>query len=341
MAVPVPVPLDDEHDSASEDENHFPGAEATDPDVEELLPDDFPTYFSERDGRLFHSHGTSPYPLPVDTPEQERMNDQHRALHELLGGHYPEACPFEDVLAQEPVRQKFALDMCTGTGHWTMDVARDFPHVAFRGLDIVPISTRYPLPNVQFTMHDANTPTSYAAGTFDLIHARSVTMAVISYAALLAEAARLLRPRGLFLSGEWARSLVFHPDFAPRTLPTHAPALTAFYARLHAALAARGLPPVAPPIAPLLAHTGAFDGIAPRAYHMPLGPWPPDPALQRLGLAFRGVFLRYVASMRPMLAEGGALSAAAYDDMYARVEREVRTVAGLVAVFHTVHARKI
>jgi hypothetical protein len=42
----------------------------------------------------------------------------------------------------------------------------------------VPIATRYPHPNVQFSLHDVNTPTVWVAGTFDLIHARSVTMAV-------------------------------------------------------------------------------------------------------------------------------------------------------------------
>jgi hypothetical protein len=39
-------------------------------DLTEVARDDFPSYFEERDGRLFHSHGGSPYPLPVDTPEQ-------------------------------------------------------------------------------------------------------------------------------------------------------------------------------------------------------------------------------------------------------------------------------
>lgn len=34
-------------------------------------PEDFARHFQEREGRLFHSHGGSPYPLPVDTPEQE------------------------------------------------------------------------------------------------------------------------------------------------------------------------------------------------------------------------------------------------------------------------------
>jgi hypothetical protein len=40
-------------------------------DVTELGSGDFEAYFRERDERLFHSHGGLPYPLPVDTPEQE------------------------------------------------------------------------------------------------------------------------------------------------------------------------------------------------------------------------------------------------------------------------------
>lgn len=40
-------------------------------DVTELEQDEFPTYFVERNGRLFHSHGSSPYPLPVDAAEQQ------------------------------------------------------------------------------------------------------------------------------------------------------------------------------------------------------------------------------------------------------------------------------
>ena len=55
---------DHDHDQDSDDE--APDATST---LVELSPDEFPSYFSERNGRLFHS-GTSPYPLPVDTPEQ-------------------------------------------------------------------------------------------------------------------------------------------------------------------------------------------------------------------------------------------------------------------------------
>lgn len=39
--------------------------------VQELAPGEFPSYFIERNERLFHSSSTSPYPLPVDAREQE------------------------------------------------------------------------------------------------------------------------------------------------------------------------------------------------------------------------------------------------------------------------------
>ena len=164
---------------------------------------------------------------------------------------------------------------------------------------------------------------------------------VTSYPTLLTEVARLLCPRGLFISGEWGRYPAFHPTFAPRTPRTHAPAMTAFFAHLYAALASRGLPPIIPPVALLLAPTGAFNDIVLREYYMPLGPWHPDPAMKLLGRAFRVVFLRYAASLRPMLLESGVVGTEELEVVYERVEREVRTVAGLVSVFHTVHARRV
>lgn len=39
--------------------------------IEELEANEFPSYFSERNARLFHSSPTAPYPLPVDAGEQE------------------------------------------------------------------------------------------------------------------------------------------------------------------------------------------------------------------------------------------------------------------------------
>lgn len=53
-------PSDDDDDSSSD----------TSEGVVELAPDEIPEYFQERGGRLFHSHGRCPYPLPVDAEEQ-------------------------------------------------------------------------------------------------------------------------------------------------------------------------------------------------------------------------------------------------------------------------------
>lgn len=57
-------------DSESDTDSGASVASDADADLEEIRNDAFPNYFDERDGRLFHSHGGCPYPLPVDAEEQ-------------------------------------------------------------------------------------------------------------------------------------------------------------------------------------------------------------------------------------------------------------------------------
>ena len=126
--------------SQSEDEDDatsFSGYSSDSPDDSDL--DDFLSYyFTERDGRLFHSHGISLYPLPVDTMEQQvckavafrLQHCQNRTLtacqwqrqivlHILVRLVVGRNCvgPVEQVLAPSR-RRKLVLDMATGTGHW-------------------------------------------------------------------------------------------------------------------------------------------------------------------------------------------------------------------------------
>ena len=54
-------PLDGHH-APDEDEGH------SDNSLEEVQDEEIPLYFNELNERLYHSHPTSPYPLPVDTP---------------------------------------------------------------------------------------------------------------------------------------------------------------------------------------------------------------------------------------------------------------------------------
>lgn len=46
----------------------------TSSEVVEVDNDEIPSYFLEHNGRLFHSHVGSPYPLPVDGEEQKVGN---------------------------------------------------------------------------------------------------------------------------------------------------------------------------------------------------------------------------------------------------------------------------
>ena len=74
-------------------------------------------------------------------------------------------------------------------------MAREFSHVHFIGIDIgdiaslhtvltlltlilVPIATQHPPPRVLFEVHDVNNTYRWKDGTFDLVHARFVSMAV-------------------------------------------------------------------------------------------------------------------------------------------------------------------
>ena len=63
----------DSEDTRGSDENASARSDRSDTssDVTELEETDFPSYFEERNGHLFHSHGNSPYPLPVDAAEQQ------------------------------------------------------------------------------------------------------------------------------------------------------------------------------------------------------------------------------------------------------------------------------
>jgi len=64
-----------DNDDESEIESEGPASPIDDnfidDEIEEIEADDFPSYFDEIDGRLFPSWPSSPYPLPVDTAEQE------------------------------------------------------------------------------------------------------------------------------------------------------------------------------------------------------------------------------------------------------------------------------
>ncbi|KAI8996294.1 S-adenosyl-L-methionine-dependent methyltransferase [Trametes punicea] len=307
----------------------------TSEDVVEVAQEDIPGYFQERDGRLFHSHGSSPYPLPVDAEEHQRQNGLNGLLRSLIG--YPAVGPVREVLAFALGEQKRVVDLGTGTGHWVLDMAREFPHVKFYGVDIVPIATRYPPPNVIFEMHDIMEPFRYASGTIDMVHARSITMAIRDYRALLQEVGRILRRGGLFVSCEWGR---FHTMDDGSDVAIRAPRASAFFSAVRETLRARrGIETTAGRIAQFLEESRQFTNIRTDRFYAPIGDWPTDPEKKEMGSGFREMMVLYARSMKAVLLEGPL--AAHADALVEGYIRDIFNVPGLIATCFTVHARRV
>ncbi|KAI0726961.1 S-adenosyl-L-methionine-dependent methyltransferase [Fomitopsis betulina] len=301
----------------------------------ELQPDEFPRYFDERNGRLFHSHGRSdsPYPLPVDAAEQHRQNRQHALLYNLVGAHY--IGPVQEVLRRGPGVQRQAVDLGTGTGKWVMDVAREFPHVRFRGIDIVPIQTRHPLPNVWFMMHDLAEPLGYASGSVDLVHARDIHLAVRDFSMLLNEAARVLRCGGLFISGEWFGYPVMRDN---SRLSERAPCTYNFFALINQHLRWNNIQSVADRMPAMLRRSGSFVDVQHRDMRVPIGAW--NSQLRRAGERLKTNLGVFAASMKLWLVWKGYCNNAAAEALIEGFAREVDTVQGMQLQYRITFARK-
>ncbi|KAJ4480857.1 S-adenosyl-L-methionine-dependent methyltransferase [Lentinula aciculospora] len=311
-------------------------------ELEELRDSDFPGYFSERDNRLYQvDTATSPYPLPIDTPENKRVRALHKMLKQLIAGNY--IGPVAEVLAPREGQQKVAIDLGCGTGDWIMEMAKDFPHVSFHGLDIVPIATRYPDANVQFELHDIGEPMRWANGSVNLIHARSIFMTVRDYSVIVQESARMLKPGGMYLSGEWGQFPAFHPHFpqAEGHPGVHVPGLDRFYRMLRDVLALRGIiSPVASTVDQRLRNSGSFTDIQEHIFYMPIGSWADDPMHQTLGKRNRLAQTNFMNSIRPIFVAAG-VTQRDLEQLYNECWTEMYGASGLVSIYYLVSACRI
>lgn len=233
----------------------------------------------------------------------------------------------------------------------------------------MPIATRYPPANVHFEMHDIAEKFRYESSSIDFVHARSISMAVrpvlvvlfdgmwrtsrrplhanvrhgvgasqiCDYGGLLPEVARVLRPGGLFVSNEWARSPIMRDG---SDVNIRAPSTAEFFRAVRDTLRERrGIPTVAHKIPDLLQDSGCFTDIVSQPFFMPIGGWHDNPALRELGREYREMVELYARSMRAVLIEGPW--AARAEALIQGYIDESRRVSGLVSVYYTVHARRL
>ncbi len=104
------------------------------------------------------------YLLPRDSDEIHRLDFQHFLLRQALQGNY-----------QAPIGSapRTILDMGSGTGRWTADLAQAFPNAHVVGVDLKPTLISVPFPgNMQFQQANIFDGLPFPDQSFDFVHQR-------------------------------------------------------------------------------------------------------------------------------------------------------------------------
>jgi len=296
-AMSTPDPLHDDTDVYLDDID-----DNSSESLDSIEDDEFPSFFAQRGSppRLFHSHGT--YNLPVDSDEMKRQEALHILLRMVRGSNYDAS--IRELLSDNPNKRK-VVDLCTGAGHWVLEMAKEFSLVEFRGLDLVPIQTRYPPPNVRFEIADVTDGLRFADASVDVVHARMTCLRAEGVPHFLQEVARILRPGGLFLSADWGVQPTLHrehPLFAERE--AYIPRTVSFFNE-----AANIVPTLAPQILHLIRQTGSFEEPVSKQWAIPISPpYSPDSTFSSAHYFISRVMGRVTHGYADALVDGGFFS---------------------------------
>ncbi len=119
----------------------------------------------------------TPYVLPKDKEEGDRLDIQHHLFKLAAGGLY--------LAPLHTIRLQNILDVACGTGIWGREMAQAFPNARVIGFDIdrslperaielLGPAGQFP-PNFRFQVADALQPFPFADGEFEFVHARLIS----------------------------------------------------------------------------------------------------------------------------------------------------------------------
>lgn len=160
---------------------------------------------------------------PISTPEHERLDAQHRAFADLMGGkvfHAPLSHSF-------PAAPRRILDLGCGTDLFTAQLSRLFPTAQVVGVDLSPVPTdrHGQLPNLRYLRGDAAAllrSGELEAGSFDYVFERLLILGVAGWPAHLRDVVvPLLAPGGVCELQEYdsmARAGPDWPDDGPEVV---------------------------------------------------------------------------------------------------------------------------
>ncbi|RPA81048.1 S-adenosyl-L-methionine-dependent methyltransferase [Ascobolus immersus RN42] len=234
--------------------------------------------------------------LPNDEQEQERLDMTHHVCNLLLDGELfiaPVDLTGEKGVDGEPIR---VLDVGTGTGIWAIDLGDQYPHVQVLGIDLSPIQPTYVPPNVRFEIDDLEAEEWNYNKKFTFIHVRLMMGSVKDWPVLIKKIYKNLLPGGYIQIHEVD---VAQPQSDDGThLNT---SILEYSSKLSEAARKAGRPvDLAPKLQGYIEDAG-FEGVTKIIRKAPIGAWPKDPRLKRIGHA------NYIGSLSGVEAYGRLL----------------------------------
>ncbi len=266
----------------------------------------------------------SPYMLPKDVNESNRLELQHYMLRYVLGGNF-----------MAPVHEPHAiLDVGCGTGRWGAEMAQQFPAANVIGVDLVPPAVtdaavqqgRASAPeNYTFVQGDVTKGLPFEDNSFDFVHMRLVVMALpaATWLPVIQELRRVTR------LGGWI-------ELVDTTVTPRAPGAEQWTAWAQTLARMRGIDLTAG------AHVGSFlrqaglHDVQDIALEIPIGPWG-----GRIGQLLMVDGLAGARAMEaPVVQMAHLATKAEFDAALAHMDHDFRTQHGITQPFYVAFGRK-
>ncbi|KZT56686.1 S-adenosyl-L-methionine-dependent methyltransferase [Calocera cornea HHB12733] len=223
--------------------------------------------------RKYHAAET-PYSLPNDEDEWERLDVQHYGIKAYFGGN--------NVGADWPENPRRILEIGAGSGAWAMEVAYQFPNAEVIAIDISDVKPDRKPENCTFkVVNVVKDPWPFAKDEFDIVHCRFVTVHLPNFKELLDKAIDSTAPGGILMFEDIDCDFVSDLMPVPAAIPNFFDIYRTFFASVN--VDARPGPKLAPHIMASKKFSETHEYVMPA----PMGAWTRDQKLNNVGLAMR------------------------------------------------------
>ncbi|KAG9101064.1 hypothetical protein FRC06_003407 [Ceratobasidium sp. 370] len=280
----------------------------------EIPPAEYPGYSIPRYDRLFprlrlQDHREEPgveLPciLPVDSREMVRRTVQHNLVHLALGSHT--FGPFEECMT--PRRNKVVLDIGSDSGKWVEEVSEELSHEPrFHSVELVPLSPTE-TPNVYFEVYDFQREAiRQGDSTVDVVHSRFQNFHILDWPCFLVDVARVLKPGGLFISGELDIPLQYADEQQfSATRHLYSLVVNTMHQRGYTPNVGESMPTLLEALrSPTDNDTPLFTNIGSQTITIPVGRNHPVPEQVELSVLAMDCLMRLSSSLKPLLQSCG------------------------------------